>query len=266
MLERAEYTNNVLTVYDAVASPPRGTSPWELFSKLSVLSDPGAGFRLHDDFFDISTGATSRWQVVKGTGGSLALSTALQVGGAIDIPTAGSSANDYQTLASPVATYLLAANKHLIFEVSLLLTEANTNTASWFAGLTSTTTTGFISNAGAPPSSYSGAMFWKATGGMSLKFQTSNSTTQNTVTIGTVVSGTNYVLGAYLDPNDGTTGKVTPYVSSVSTGVRSLVAIGATQNLALGSLAKMYLMFGVKTGSTSAETLTVDYASIMGVR
>jgi len=263
MSMRGSYHYQNVFFYDTVVSGGLGTSPWEFFPNLA-LEDPKVGYTLYDDFFTNTTGSTSTWQVVKGTGGSLALAAGL--GGLISIPTAA-SANDYQTLATQQAVFKLTANKPICFEIGLSCTEANTNKASWFAGLTSTTSSGFISNAGAPPSSYSGAMFYKATGAMTLAFQTSNGSTQNTIAnLGTVVSGTSYCLGAYISPNDGTTGQVTPYVSSLGTGAPTSFAIGATQNLTLSALAAQYFMFGVKAGSSSAETLSVDFVRIRAVR
>lgn len=266
MSMRAEYTNQNLTFYDDVLSPPRGTFVAEQFPVLAGLNDMGTAFELKDDFFDLSTGATGRWQVVKGTGGSVAL-TASVLGGMVDIPTAA-SASDYQTFATQKAWFALAANKPIAFEASFLLTEAATNAASWFFGLTSTTTSGFISTAGATPSSYSGAMFWKATGGLTLSFETANATTKNTIaSLQTVVSGTQYVVGCILNPNDGTTAKVTPYVGKIAAGVRSGLTIGTTQNLTIASLAKMFFQFGVMCGSGgTAETLTVDWVRILAAR
>ena len=111
-------------------------------------------------------------------------------------------------------------------------------------------------------------MFYKGTGGLLLKAQASNGTTQTsalgatgTSTLATVVSGQSYILGALLDPNDGTTGIITFWVNTVSGSplTRSLVYKG-TVNLTLASLANMYLCFGVMCGSGgTAETLLIDY-------
>lgn len=255
---QGEYKNQVMTFFDTVISPPRGTFVAEQFPVLVPQIDFGSGFYIEDDFFTISAGTGLAWQAVKGTGGSLALASAL--GGQINIPTAASQ-NDYQLLSSQAAHFNLRANKPLFFEVALSCTEAATNKASWFAGLSSTTASGFIQNTGAPAASYSGAIFWKAQGAMTLAFQTSNGSTQNSISsLATVTSGTQYVLGCILSPNDGTTGLVTPYVSQIASGINTSVAIGATQNLTLAGLANMNLIFGVKAGSASAETLVVDWA------
>ena len=38
---QSEYANNVLTFYDTVMSPPRGSSPFEQFPQ-QILDDPGS--------------------------------------------------------------------------------------------------------------------------------------------------------------------------------------------------------------------------------
>ena len=256
---RGNYLNNVLTYTDTVMSEPVGSSPWFQFP-LQAIDDLGCGQQIKDDFNNIQDStSTSLWQIVKGTGGAVALSTTL-AGGWIKIPTAASS-NDYQCFFTqepsffipPVAGYLAA------WEAYVNLTEANTNTASWFAGFTSVTTTGFLSNSGVPPSSYSGAVIYKTEGGLTVNAQTSNSTTQHTAsTITSEVSGTSLIVGMAINSNDGVTAIVTYYVSTVTSNARVPVTNG-TLNLTLASLANMYFGFGVRTASSNAETLTLDY-------
>ena len=261
---RGEYTNNVLTLYDSVMSPPRGTSPAEAFPT-QVMDDMGAG-TWHRDDFEYNT-STSYWQVVKGTGGSITLSSSLS-NGWINIPTAASS-NDYQCLFTqePLFTIPAASGNLLFWEAYFNVTEANTNKASWFAGFTSTTTTGFLTNSGVPPSSYSGAVIYKTENTLNLNAQTSNSTTQNTTSsaITTVVSGTSYIVGMAINSNDGTTAICTYYVSKVASNVRTFVTSG-TLNLTIASLSNMYFGFGVRAASSSAETLTADYVQFGGPR
>lgn len=195
-----------------------------------------------------------------------ARSLANKSGGWINIPTAASS-NDYIALSTQQPIFALKKGVPLAFECCVNVTEGNTNTASWWCGFTSVLTTGFISNTGAPPSSYSGAVFYKTEGALALNFQTSNSTTQVTsaAAVATVVSAQTYILSAFLDPNDGVTGVVTYIVLTVVSNVRSFVASG-TLSLTLASLANMYFAFGIKTASGGAETLTLDWAQALGVR
>jgi hypothetical protein len=62
-----------------------------------------------------------------------------------------------------------------------------------------------------------------------------------------------------VNSNDGTTAVVTYYVSTVASNLRSYVGSG-TLNLTIASLSNMYFGFGVRAGSSSAETILVDYA------
>jgi hypothetical protein len=251
---------------------PRGASPWERYSS-NLAGAPANTTVLYDDFeCNNTTKTTDIWQVVKGTGGSITLAGpgSSNNNGWVSIPTAAAAANDYQTFWTQSAQYALSSNAGpLLFEVYLNLTEANTNKASWFCGFSSTTTTGFLQNTGAPAANYSGAVFWKAQGAMALNFQTSNATTQTSTSspIATVVSGQSYILGAYIDPNDGVTAKATYYASTVSGSPLAINVLGsATLNLTVASLASMYFGFGVRCASASAETLFVDYAQVYGSR
>jgi hypothetical protein len=182
---RASYLNNVITIKDVIQSPAAGTSPWEQFSELAIANDPGAGFDVYDDFVALQNQATNGlWLVTKGTGGSVALnSSAPVIGGWVSIPTAASS-NDYQIFTTQQPVFNVFNGLDICFEAMIQCTEANTNKASWFVGLTSVKTTGFLQNTGVPPTSYSGAVIYKTTGAMAVNAQTSNSTTQNTTSTG----------------------------------------------------------------------------------
>ena len=244
----------------------RNTSPWERYSG-NLLVDPVNATYIYDDFFcNNTTKTTDLWQVVKGTGAALALTgpSSTTKNGWLAIPTAASS-NDYQTLWTQAASYVLAAGVPCVFEAYVNVTEANTNKASWFVGFSDTTTTGLLQNTGAPAASFSGAIFWKAQGAMALNFMTSNGATQTSGTAQTIVSGTSYILGAYLDPNDGTTAKVTYWISSVSSTAITFV-YSATLNLTLASLNPMYFGYGNRAGSGSAETMNLDYVQAYGGR
>jgi hypothetical protein len=259
---RGQYLNNILTFKDTVLSPQAGTSPFETLFTQSY-DDPSSGFLVSDHFYSLQNQATNGlWLVTKGTGGAIALSTTGLVScGWIKIPTAA-SASDFVTFSTQNPVFTLQPNIPLAFEVSLNITEAATNAASWFAGFTSTVTGGFLSS-GLPPSSYSGAVVYKTTGALAINAQTSNATTKVTTTtpLASEVSGTTLMIGGVLNPNNNTTAIFTPYVSTVSANTRQLVAVGAPMNLTMASLANMFFAFGVAAGSGgSVETLNVDYA------
>lgn len=249
---------------------PRATSPWERFSPL-LPSQPATAFVYQDDFFHLDTAATNGfWTTVNdGGSGTIALvgpGTAYN-NGWISIPTAASQ-NDYQSLWTKAANFVIGAGSPIAFEAYVNVTEAATNKASWFACFSSITTTGFLTTAGAPPAEYDGAVFWKATGAMSIKFQTSNATVQNsTSSLATAVSGYSYILGCYIDPNDGVTAKANYWLASV-TGTPKVITFLAngSLDLTISGLVSMYFGFGVVAGSGSAETIRCDYVKMMGVR
>jgi hypothetical protein len=254
------YATNTLLFRDTIMSPPVGSTPWGNFPELAILCDPGAGFEVYDDFLQLSDQATNGlWLVTKGTGGSIGLSSSL-AGGWVSIPTAA-SANDYQVFSTQQKSFNLASGLDSCFEAMIQVTEAATNASSWYVGFTSTVTSGFLQNSGAPASSFSGVVLWKATGAMAVKCMTSNGSTQSSSgTLATAVSGTTLIVGAYVNHNDNTTAIVTPYICTVAANARTLVGVGPTQNLTLASLANMYFSFGVRAGSGgTAETLLVDY-------
>ena len=101
-------------------------------------------------------------------------------------------------------------------------------------------------------------MWFKVDGGTVWQFETSNAGTQVTNTsAGTFTSATAYRLGFIFDPNDGTTGKITPYLNGVE---------GTTHSITLASLTEMRLVLGVKAGGANAETLKMDYVQVLAVR
>ncbi len=255
MALRSDYiTSQNLHYYDDVLSPALGTSVWQQFYNLAEACDPGFAFTVNDEFDSLSAGTagTTKWNIVTSGGGTVALVSS-GLGGQIQVPTAASSTNDYQALFTQQPIFLPAANKPIAFEFAVNVTEASTNKASWWCGLSSTTSAGFLATTGLPPASYSGAVFYKTKNALAVNFQTSNVTTQNTTsTLFTAVSAQTYLLGAIINPNDGVTALVTPFVSTVVSGVRSSVVIGSAVNLTIASLSKMYLGFGIITSSASA--------------
>jgi len=228
-------------------------------SMLPNISDPQNYVVVDDDFLNLNTAATNGlWSSVNdGATGTLGLSTSLGAGGWINIPSAGAD-NDYQLLATASKPFKFAAGKPLFLDCSLVLTEGATNVANWVMGLSSITTTGILaSDGGGVAGTFDGALFYKVDSTMSIKFTTSASSTQTTATLATFVSGTTYRLGLQFDPNDGTTGIVTPYINGVAY---------TPQTIALSGLGLMHAVVGVKAGSTTAETLSVDYLRVYGRR
>jgi hypothetical protein len=256
-------TSGAMTFRDTIMSPPFGTSPWHQFPTQDIGEEPGTGFMVYDDFVSLNNVAsTGLWLVTKGTGGTVALSSTsgTQSCGWIQTPTAA-SASDYIMHTTQQPVFTMQSNMDMAFELSVNVTEAATNASSWYGGFTSSKTSGWIQTSGVPPTTYSGVMFWKATGGLLLKCQSSNGTTQNSsATLATVVSAQTYTFGAYINHNDNVTAIVTPYVRTVTANVTTSVAVGPTINWTIASLSNMYFGFGIMCGSGgTAETLKLDY-------
>lgn len=233
---------------------------------MPVIVDRATQHELFDDFQNLDT---VRWTSVDD--GATGTNTANAVaGGEVSIVSAAAD-NDYHYLKSAAAVFKFAASKPLWFEARFSLTEANTSAANLVFGVSSVVDSTILGDNGAgPPASYSGAVFFKVDGTMTLQFETSNAGTQVTnASVLTFVSGRTYRVGFSFDPGDGTTGIVRPYVVDETAG--TLTNVTATraelgQKLSLASLAAMNVIFGVKAGSASAETLKVDYVRVIQAR
>lgn len=221
---------------------------------------------LMDEFYFLDT---AKWASVDD--GATGTNTANDVaGGEVSILSAASD-NDYHVMASTKKAFKFAADKPLWFEARFSLTEANTNAANWIMGLCSITTTGVLAaDGGGVPSTFDGALFYKVDGTMSIKFASSAATVQNKDNvIATFTSGVVYRVGFHFDPGDGTNGRIYPWVYNETTKVL-VNSNKSSQDLAtpiaLSGLGAMYLLYGVKAGSASAETLKIDYIRCVQAR
>lgn len=222
-----------------------------------MLSTRGGNIEFFDDFFAYDGTATVGGYLVAGTGaGTVAAIDG--VGGVLSIASGGTDNNEAYA-SSVTECFKFAASKPLFFEAKLNLTEAATDDANWIIGLSDVVdATALTDNGAGPPASYDGAVFFKVDGTMTIQFETSNAATQVTdANVGTFVSATDYKVGFFFDPGDGTTGSITPYVDGVA---------DAAQAITLAGLAEMHVLMGVKSGGANAETLLVDYVHVVGVR
>lgn len=222
---------------------------------------PEKKFELFDDFHFINT---SLWTSVDD--GATGTNTANSVlGGEVSIVTAG-AADDYHGLKTP-SVFQFAAGKPLRFEARVGFPEANTNNAGFAVGLTDTTTAGFLQNSnGAPVSSYTGAMFYVQGGTLLLKFRSSKTTTSvDSGTLATIVAGQYYRLGFDWEPWSSTLGYLKPFVYDETAGTYTNTDGKATDGLKqkfVPATTALLAFLSVKAGSSSAETLKVDYVSV----
>ncbi len=224
-----------------------------------ALSARGTTIDFFDDFFQYDPTATvGKWVAVEDAG---ATGGDKVIDGAGGLLSAGCDGDDEdEVYISSIVEFLkFAANKMMFFETSVELTEANTNEANWIIGLSDTVGADSLVDAGAGPmASYDGAVFFKVDGTMKIQFENSNAGTQVTnATLADFVSGTRYKLGFLFDPNDGVTGKITPFVDGVA---------GTVQDITLAGLEEMHILIGTKAGGTNEEALVVDYVHCVQVR
>lgn len=221
---------------------------------IPALQDRSTAFDFHDDFFQLNT---ALWASVDdgATGTNTVDGTH---GGWMGVPSAGAD-NDYHTMTSVAKSFQFKAGKTFRFEAKIKLTEAATDQGSFVVGFMDTTTTGGLqTGTSGPIASFDGAIFYKIEGTQYIKFMVSNSTTQTVSVIKwAFVSATEYTVKFTYGPNDGTTGWIQPWVNGVP---------GDRITCDIATMAAMYAVFGVKAGSSSAETLKIDYISVQGER
>ncbi len=221
-------------------------------------------FMVHDDFnIYNSSNSTGLWQeATDGATGASGYDTT-NPGGWLKLVTAA-AADDYHSLFTSQKMFKIAANKPISFDCRIQLTEANTNKAQLFLGLSSVTTTGgmLASNAG-PLTNFDGVALYKTGGTSTFGLISSSATAQTkTANIATLVSGTTIQLGFSIDPHDANYATVTPYVNGVGV-MNNNVQVKQTLAYPTNPLC---IMIGVIAGSTSAETLLVDYVSVSQAR
>jgi len=222
---------------------------------LPAIFDHELEFNLRDDFFKNDT---TQWTSVDdGATGTNAISNTL--GGWLNVVTAAAN-NDYHMNISAAKSFAFSTTKNLSFQARIALTEAATNVASWICGLTDTTTTGGLqTGTSGPLASFQGAIFYKISGTQLIKFMLSTGSTQSVnSTTWTFTSGTTYNLRFEVSKGDGTTGRIIPYVND-SAGAVMTFPIASYSGL-------MYAIYGVKAGSSSAETFSIDLIDIRGQR
>lgn len=222
---------------------------------------PGTALRTHfgfvEDFFHFTDG-----DLLVGSGDTAVMTETAGHGGLITLaPTAVTDEHEAY-LTTPVANFKFQVNKPLAARCRIKLTEAVAGTANIIFGFMETadvtppiTPPDALQDAGAgPPADYDGAVIFKVDGGSVWQAETSVGTTQNTDTdVGTFVDDT------FVD------------LEVAWNGVNKVIfrrngVLVSKQTLALGTMANMYLVLGVKNGSAAKETLTIDYLAVNGKR
>lgn len=216
-----------------------------------------------DDFLDLDTTATTgKWDATA-LDTSCTIAIGDTAGGAVVLTNVATD-NKETWLSNVAEVFKVAASKPIYFEARVKCTEANTNTANWFVGLSDTVAVDTITDAAAL-ASLDGIGFFKKEGALTFDFVVSNgSTTTSTASVGTEVSGTYVRLGFTVEPGLDKTGalaatkaRCTPYVDGVA---------GTALDLLISGMDEMHVVFGVKNGSGHANVLTVDYVQVAQTR
>lgn len=222
---------------------------WKTAPILEALQDPRGYALYRDDFYTADT--TFDYALVTDSGGS---AVAGDVAGGYVVITNNGTDNDESYLSSYAESWKFAASKPLWFEARV----AGVGDHNFIVGLSDTVGANFLLDSeGGPAASYDGAVFFSA-GSADWQFETSNAGTQVTNTsVGAYATTVAVRLGFLFDPNDGTTGKITPYFNGVA---------GTTHDITLSGLEEMHIVMGAKNKTAAAAVFSVDYVQVLQVR
>ncbi len=217
-----------------------------------------------DDFFGYDPTATVGKFVEVGDAG-YAVAQTDAAGGVLSIASHGDADNDEIYVGSVAEVFKFTTNKKVSFRAKFQLTEANTDDANFIIGLSEIMAADtLVDNGAGPVAHFDGAVFYKVDGTMTLYFRSSNGATQSTAqSMCTFTSASKYEAGFDYDPNDGVTGKLTPWVRDLTAGVDYE---GTAVDITISGLSEMHVLLGVKTGAAQVETLLVDYVEALQER
>jgi hypothetical protein len=229
-------------------------------------------FSIFDDFDHYTDGTI--W--TKGVTSSGAVAAQSHINGWLNF---ASSTTQYSEawIKSTNANYILTAGMPLMYECRLNYQEANTNECNIFAGVCDSFATALIANGGDVASSFNGVGIYKIAGSTVWKTVSSNGTTQNknTSTQTTLFTATtpagDQILRIAVNPVPNTTSaticEVTYFVNDVQ--LRIQTSAGNTypikDEFTFPSTA-LRAGFYVQGGSTTAESVNLDYLAIENLR
>ncbi len=255
-----------------MASPPvrypsgvATSPPGFLFGNLGIPT-PAYYYQYFNDF---STYAAGDWTVTTGGTGTSALTDAL--GGKI-IQTTSTVAADFQANQLTKKSFAFETGADVGFGINFALSAGGSTGATgpaFVAGLGDT----FAGGATGP--TVGGVWFKKAAGSTTLNLLITASSTTTTIAVGTLAAATAYTVGYYYSGSAPVPTlyvfSTVPYADSSVTkpqvyapGGNQLIATaysGGTNTLAnLPATSTLMTMgFGIATGTTAAQTNTVDY-------
>ena len=212
---------------------------------------------------------TAVWVKTSDAAGSANVGDA--VGGIMAIAVGGTADNDECYVESPNETFKFAANKPLRFAAYVQFTEASTNKDNIIVGIKDAVGADtLVDNGGGPPSSYSGAVFFKEDGQTLWSVEVSIGSTQETKQLTAANS---------LDKQSHTAGTTSAYqwlviefdpISSTSADIAFFidgVLVYKFTGDYITNATEMQICLGAKAGgSSAAPTLNVDFVSCIQKR
>ncbi len=224
------------------------------------------------EYSDLGAYPYEGWQIIAPDDGTGIITDG--VPGELDLLTGGGTDEDEIYLARAIEEFKFADDKPLWWTARLRLEEQGTDDANIIAGLMDAVAADRLQDAGAgPPSSYSGAVFFKVDGGTAWQFETSLTTAQTTTTLAALSpdGATDYhTLVIEARRRDATTVEIIPYIDEAGgqDWKQALDTNGkkVKHTITLGSPTDMMAMAGVKNGGANAETLVVQYMAAYQLR
>lgn len=215
-----------------------------------------------EDWNEYTSG--NKWTTTTAGGGQAAV-TSSSAFGILNLAPTDSTQDREVYVETTNSLFALTNNKALLAEAYIQYTEANVNNACIAFGFMSAVGAASMqsfANGNAPKTSFTGAIIYKVGGGTQWKTCSSVGSTQNINQSDTTAGGAAYVrLKVLLEPVSSTICEVTYYVDGnqlKTSGGRpgqTLIKDQLTYTGALG----MQLFVCCKNGSTTPETLNVDY-------
>lgn len=210
------------------------------------------------DDFEFYTSGTTGWTSV--VTGSATVAVGDGVGGLVTLSAVDSTDNRDVYIKQTNQLFKYQANTTIIGECYLQYAEANTSAANIIFGfMSSVAANSLVDNGAGPKTSYSGAVIFKVDGGTVWKTQSSISTTQTTNTTATTAGGSSYTrLRIEISPISSTIAEVVYFVDGIQ--LRDATFNKPIKDfVTYTGAAAMQLFAGLKNGSTTPESMIIDY-------
>lgn len=168
--------------------------------------------------------------------------------------------NDQVNFSTVQEAWKMASGKPLFLDAGIKCTEAATNSANLFVGLSDDVAADLILDDGAGmKTTFDGAGLFKVDGGTVWQAIGSTGSDQAINTsAGSFTSGSWQRLAFFFDPGNGTDGYIYPFVNGVEQ-TRVLLEGLASQD-------ECHAVFGVKTGTGAQQIIQLDWLTIVQVR